>query len=99
MLGFTYDAVVDAWQDARLASAIERLWVEAQRPAGVDVRWSTSGDDYAFRWYLNRAAGQLLDDGRVTWRCFVIGRVLQPPESTREFLRSLGPSSAPGGGS
>jgi hypothetical protein len=91
ILGFGYEAVVDAWQDTRLASAIERLWTAAGRPATAMAWWSPSADEYAFRWYLNDATARLLDDAKVSWRNFVIGRVDVPPENAYAFMKPIGP--------
>jgi hypothetical protein len=96
VLGFTYDAVVDAWQDARLAAAVERTWADAGRPDDVDVWWAASADDYAFRWYLNGRAAELLDAAQVTWRGFVVGRAEGPPADARCFLHP--PVAMPDGG-
>lgn len=93
VLGFGYDAVVDAWQDARLAGAIERLWLAAGRPEAARVWWTASADEYAFRWYLNDATAKLLDDAQVEWRKFLIGQTGQIPPEAHVFL----PPSRPGG--
>lgn len=85
-LAFTYAAVVDAWQDARLAGAIERVWVEAGRPADAEAYWIAAEDEYAFHWYVNDGMAALLDSGRVTWRMFSVGRLLDLPPSARSFL-------------
>lgn len=86
VLGFTYDSVIDAWQDARLADAVERVWETAGRPATAAAFWSTSADDYAFRWYLNPAVASLLDAASVTWRDFIIGEADAPPSDARPFV-------------
>ncbi|MFH0902920.1 MAG: hypothetical protein V2A73_20015 [Pseudomonadota bacterium] len=86
ILGFTYDAVIDAWQDARLADAVSREWENAGRPPLVEVWWCTSADDYAFRWYLNEAAAELLDRANVTWRSFIVGQTTSLPDGARPFV-------------
>lgn len=96
VLGFGYEAVVDAWQDARLAGAIERVWNASGRPADVEVWWMASADEYAFRWYLNDAAAKLLDDAQVLWRSFVIGQSDSVPENARSFMKPA--VAIPGGG-
>jgi hypothetical protein len=88
-LGFGYEDVIDAWQDDRLARAIELAWNAARRPSDVDVWWISSGDEYAFRWFLNPAAARLLDEAAVEWRRFVIGRVSRIPPTAHSYLDQI----------
>ncbi|MBI4509193.1 MAG: hypothetical protein HY698_06130 [Deltaproteobacteria bacterium] len=85
-LGFGYDVVVDAWQDARLATAIERTWLEAGKPPDAHAWWMASADEYAFRWFLNETLGNILDSAKITWRDFVIGKTERIPPQARPFL-------------
>jgi hypothetical protein len=93
ILGFDYEAVVGAWQDVRLADAIDRLWRSAGCPPALQAWWAASADEYAFRWYVNEALAQVLDDAHITWRDFVIGRSEGVPGDARPFM--LKPGAAP----
>jgi hypothetical protein len=90
-LGFSYEAVIDAWQDARLALAIEKAWNGAAQPAEAEARWMASADEFAFRWFVNGRMAELLDAAGVTWRLYVIRRsTTPPPERARTFLEHGG---------
>jgi hypothetical protein len=94
VLGFDYEAVVGAWQDVRLADAIDRLWRSAGCPAGPQAWWVASADEYAFRWYVNEPLAKVLDAAEITWRTFVIGRAGAVPREARPFIDPA--SAAPG---
>jgi hypothetical protein len=86
VLGFDYEAVVGAWQDVRLADAIDRLWRRAGCPETLRAWWAASADEYAFRWYVNEELARVLDEAKITWRPFVIGRIASVPEDARPFM-------------
>jgi hypothetical protein len=88
VLGFDYDDVIDAFQDARLAAAIESLWNAASRPADAQARWEATADEYAFRWYLNDRTARLLDEANVHWRRFIIGQTDVVPAKAFDFLHT-----------
>ncbi len=93
VLGFDYEAVVGAWQDVRLADAIDRLWRRAGCPTTLKAYWAASADEYAFRWYVNDALAQVLDDAHITWRDFVIGKSAALPNDARPFMQEAAAST------
>jgi hypothetical protein len=73
-LGFTYDDVVGAWQDWRLAQECVRVFSDPRERALAEEVWEVPGDGpYLLRWYVSRAAAEVLDAHEVPWRQFLVG--------------------------
>ena len=85
-LGFTYDDVVGAWQDWRLAQECVRAFSEENRRLARDVREVPGDGPYLVRWYVSGAAAAVLDAHQVPWRQFLVGTG-QPPSGARLPLK------------
>ena len=89
VLGFTPDAVVGAWQDARLAQACAHAWEEEGRPPRFAI-WQAAGDGpYLVEWFLDERTARLLDARGVEWRRFLVGERAQRPRAARPVLGEL----------
>src|SRR5207245_11438229 len=53
VLGFTADAVVGAWQDARLAQACMRAWEAAGRPAPFAILQAPGDGHFLVHWFID----------------------------------------------
>jgi hemerythrin-like domain-containing protein len=85
VLEFRFDAV-EAWQDAQLASAVERAWQAEGCPQEVVLWCEPAADEYAFRWFANEAAVRLLDCAGLSWRQYVIQHRDEVPPRARLLL-------------
>src|SRR5206468_1886463 len=86
ILGFTPDAVVGAWQDARLAQACVAAWEGEGRPAPLGILQAPGDGPYLVHWFLDERTARLLDARGVPWRNFLIGERAQPPRSAHSVL-------------
>ena len=86
VLGFTPDAVVGAWQDARLAQACFEAWEEAGRPALFTILQAPGEGPYLVHWFLDEPTARVLDTRGVSWRSFLIGERAQPPRAAHRVL-------------
>ena len=86
VLGFTPDAVVGAWQDARLAQACHAVWEGEGRPAVFTILQAPGEGPYLVQWFLNEATASVLDARGVAWRDFLIGERAQPPHTAHSVL-------------
>ena len=87
ILGFTYDAVVGAWQDSRLATECARVRDEAGRPDGFTMLQGPGDADHVVLWYVNETAARVLDERAVEWRRFLIGSAPAAPRGAHAVLR------------
>jgi hypothetical protein len=87
MLGFTYDAVVGAWQDARLATECARVRDEAGRPMDFELLQVAGDEKYVVVWFVSERAAELLDTRGVKWRQFLIGMTHEVPKHAHAVLR------------
>lgn len=86
ILGFSYDAVVGAWQDARLAMAVDKVWHSDACPVYVEAPVGESEGELALRWFLAESAANLLDEAGICWRDFVIGRTNDLPAAAHRLF-------------
>jgi hypothetical protein len=84
-LGFTYDDIVGAWQDWRLAQQCAHAFAGQERLAG-EVREEPGEGKFLVRWYVSRTAAEILDEHHVPWRQFLVGTGT-PPASARQPLK------------
>jgi hypothetical protein len=85
VLGFTYDAVVGAWQDSRLAAECARVLCD---PSSL---LQTPGEgEHLVYWFVEGSAARLLDEGEVLWRQFVVGLTAAPPAAAHAVLNGQG---------
>lgn len=82
VLGFDYEAVMERWEDARFAEALEQAWVRAGRPREAEAFVAATADQFAFRFWLNDAAAALLEG----WEARLIGTSTERPEHARRVL-------------
>ena len=87
ILGFTYDAVVGAWQDSRLATECARVRDEAGQPKGFELLQGPGDKDHIVLWYVSEPAARLLDEREVEWRRFLIGLTPSAPAAAHAVLR------------
>ena len=87
ILGFTYDAVVGAWQDSRLATECARVRDEAGRPDGFAMLQGPGDAEHVVLWYVSETAARVLDQREVDWRRFLIGSAPTAPRGAHAVLR------------
>ncbi len=85
-LGFTFDEIVDAFQDARLAEECVEAWRRAGRPP-IAVYEAPGDGLHLSHWFLDGATARLLDEQGVHWRTFLIGSCAGPPPGAYQPLR------------
>ena len=87
VLGFTADAVVGAWQDARLAQACMHAWEAAGRPAPFKILQAPGDGPFLVNWFIDEPTATTLDQHEVEWRPFLVGERAEPPHSARSVLK------------
>jgi hypothetical protein len=87
ILGFTYDAVVGAWQDSRLATECARVRKEAGSPKGFELLQGPGDKEHVVLWYVSELAARELDEREVDWRRFLIGLTPAAPPQAHAVLR------------
>lgn len=98
VLGFTFDDVLERWEDALLATAIERIRATGGYTADVVVAWTATDDVRPVHFYLSAEAGVRLDRAGVNWRRFLIHSVECLPSDAQllDPLVRAGASAGPG---
>jgi len=91
VLGFTGDAVVDGWQDARLAYACVQAWRAAGRPEDFSILQAPGDGPYLVHWFVSPQAARVLDDHGVPWRGFLTGQRRRPPTAAHVVLLDPSP--------
>lgn len=92
ILGFDAEAV-GAWKDARLAYAIDDLCGGAGCPASAQAWWMACSDQFSFRWYLSESLAEMLDQAKVDWREFALGKGDAVPPAARQYVVERNASS------
>lgn len=88
VLGFDYDDIVGAWQDWRLARQCVATLKAARVPPSVGVLECAGNGTHLTFWYVRDDVAQILDEGAVPWRRFLIGEVAAPPANATRQLTS-----------
>jgi hypothetical protein len=87
VVGFTWDDVVGAGQDRRLAEECERAWRHAGCPREFALLETPGESEHILNWFVNETAARILDDRSVCWRSRVIGRTASPPDHATAVIR------------
>ncbi len=87
VLGFSVDDVVGAWQDWRLARQCVGALTAARRSLAGILEGAGAGEHLVY-WYVSDDVAEVLDDGGVPWRRFLVGDVAAPPAGASRHLRA-----------
>jgi hypothetical protein len=87
VLGFRYDEIIEASQDARLAQACVTAWRSEGGASEPQVLWTPGEGEHIYHWYVSQATALLLDRHGISWRQFVVGACSRPPREARQALR------------
>ena len=88
VLGFRYEEVIGAAQDARLAQACVLAWRAEAAAAEPQVLCSEGEGEHLSLWYVSQATALVLDRHGVPWRQFLLGECTAPPAGARQALRT-----------
>lgn len=88
VLGFRYEEVVEAMQDARLAYACVAAWQTEPGTPEPQVLWTLGEGDSMYNWFVDDDTAALLDRHGVCWRHLVVGQCDAPPRDATSALRT-----------
>ena len=86
VLAFTFDDVMGAGHDRRLADDCVKAWRAAGRPTDFDIRKAPGNRTHMIYWYVSEAASCVLDVHHAYWRRFQIGFAHSPPAEATSAL-------------
>lgn len=93
-LGFTYEDVVGAWQDWRLAQEIARATDGATRVVEEGILESPGNGEHLVWWYVSSEAAALLDARQISWRRFLLASGVEPPKDAHPTIKPGAPSGS-----